>query len=360
MRVVIMDGELDQVAALQRTLAAHDLAWTVHVPGEDPAAFDAIARRPPDALVYSLPLPTAQAELLARLREAFPEAIRILLLGAEEDSVALCLRERAHRILRKPMDPDALIDGVESVYLLREYLASPELTRYIAGVEVIPAPPQMYLELLQVLWDLETPIERVAAVLSKDPGVIAQVLRLCNSAYFNLGREVSDIRTAVTRVGLQAIRQMVLAGEVFGRASALSPEERVEYQSRALRISRLAGRLLPGPSQDMASTAGMLAEVGLLLPAPDDGSAFDHTTAGAYLLGLWGLPQPVVDAVAFHRHPQRRAGTGFWLTGAVHVAAALINGDAPDTDYLRRVGVLDRLPQWKALAEQDADLSIET
>src|SRR5690606_7397918 len=103
------------------------------------------------------------------------------------------------------------------------------------------------------------------------------------------------------------------------------------------------------------ATAGLLAEVGRLLPPPGEGApAPDHTEAGAYLLGLWGLPMPIVEAVAFHRQPGRRRAAGFWVTGALHVAQALVMDEPVDETYLQSVGMRERLPQWRTMMEQDA------
>jgi HD-like signal output (HDOD) protein len=77
-----------------------------------------------------------------------------------------------------------------------------------------------------------------------------------------------------------------------------------------------------------------------------------HAEAGAYLLGLWGLPTPIVEAVAHQSRPRRMRSTGFWVTGAVHVAAALVKGTPVDEGYLHSVGMLDKLPQWRLMAEQ--------
>src|SRR5690606_36596165 len=176
--------------------------------------------------------------------------------------------------------------------------------------------------------------------------VAARVLRLSNSAYYSGGREISDLRTAVTRLGQNALRRLVLASEVF----SVGPEAD-ELRDRALRISQLAGKLLAGPSAELAATAGLLAEVGLLLPRSSgiDPATTPYTATGAYLLGLWGLPGPIVEAVAFHQRPAKVRGS-FWVTGALHVAAALVNGREPDEAYLRSVGQYDRLPRWRDLA----------
>ena len=64
----------------------------------------------------------------------------------------------------------------------------------------------------------------------------------------------------------------------------------------------------------------------------------------------------IVEAVARHHDPGgRRSGSGFWVAGAVHVASALV-ADAPvDEDYLRSVGMLDKLPLWRSMMEPTAD-----
>jgi len=195
----------------------------------------------------------------------------------------------------------------------------------------------------------------LAEVLSLDPAVAAKVLRLGNSAYFSGGRAITDMRAAVTRLGSRAIQRLVLASETFGSVRTSESVDRDAVQDRALRTSRLAGRLLGGSSAELAATAGLLAEVGRLLPGigeGDEAGAPGYAEAGAYLLGLWGLPMPIVEAVAYHRAPGRLRTAGFWVAGAVHVASALVSGEAVDEDYLRAVGMIDRLPQWRGLAQQ--------
>jgi len=62
-----------------------------------------------------------------------------------------------------------------------------------------------------------------------------------------------------------------------------------------------------------------------------------------------------VQAVAFHHRPSKMRGAGFWITGAVHVASALVGGREVDEAYLRSVGVIDKLPQWRGMLEPAAE-----
>ena len=367
MRILICGEDPARVDELRQTLAEFGLDWQVEHLATPAAYAGAAGLEQVEALVSVMPRDDAQRQALADLRAAHPGAVRIMLLEPGQDGDALQLLDRAHRVLRRPMDPLEVVDALESVMELREVLDNPELKQAIGRIESLPAPPRLYLELVRVMRDPDVPMATIAGLLGRDPAIAARVLRLCNSAYFSAGREVTDIRTAATRLGLQALRQVVLASEALVH-DEMDEAEREAMQARALRVSQLAARFLGGASAELAATAGLLAEVGRLLPATNgDGDGSDgvddaeledptldqqHAAAGAYLLGLWGLPDPIVEAVAFQYGPRHTRTGGFWVTGAVHVASALVNGTEVDTEYLRNVGQLDKLPRWQELAGQ--------
>jgi putative nucleotidyltransferase with HDIG domain len=132
-----------------------------------------------------------------------------------------------------------------------------------------------------------------------------------------------------------------------------------------------------------AFTAGLLHDLGKLLYAANLPQEFGETLAlarlqsrwpweieaqllgashaelGAYVLALWNLPAPIVDAVAWHHCPTQLPGPtqGFAPLTAVHVADVLehdLHAEAPqcskpavDLDYLQSLGCADRLPDWQ-------------
>lgn len=350
MLILFVSNDNDGATRLEADLSEHSLDWQLSWTDR---ADIALAFSPsPDVVVCDGQVGSSRGlALLEQLRSRHPDAVRILLMGAGHNQDAMRAMEVAHRVLPEPLDSGALFAAVQSVMELRELLGNPALKNAIARVGSLPTAPRQYLALTRLLRDPFASSASVVEVVATDPAVAAKVLRMTNSAYYCLGYKVSSLRAAVTRLGQTALCQLVLSSEVFTTGNHSSEAEAM--RSRAQRISELAGQFLPGPSAELAATAGLLAEVGLLLPPLEggqDGETLPRTMAGAYLLGLWGLPSSIVEAVAFHQTPNRIGGD-FWVTGAVHVAAALVNGTEVDEDYLRAVGKLDLLPHWRALAD---------
>ena len=82
-----------------------------------------------------------------------------------------------------------------------------------------------------------------------------------------------------------------------------------------------------------------------------------HAEVGAYLLGLWGLPDAIVEALAFHHCPSACPDQRFSPLTAVHIANALVHtedspeaGGTPaalDSAYVAQLGLSERLPTWR-------------
>lgn len=361
--VVIVGNPAQDEGELEQALADFGSDWSVAWAEDALTALAIAMEQQVDVVVVeergsSFDGPT----LLNQIRVHHPQSVRILLLEEGAEPRAIHALESTHRFLNRPLRADELVDAVESVVELREILDSDELRAAIGRVGVLPPSPTLYLALSRALYDPDATPAQITDLVSQDPAVAAKVLRLCNSAYFAGTRHIADVRSAVIRLGMQTLRRMVLAAELYS-GSAPAGIDRAALCVRGLRASQLATRLLGGSSSELAATAALLAEVGMLLPGvriPSACLAGDPTAcqgphyaeAGAYLLGLWGLPMPIVEAVANHHRPGRIRFRGFWVGGAVHVAHALVAGEPVDEDYLAGVGLAGRLPAWRKLAEE--------
>jgi putative nucleotidyltransferase with HDIG domain len=130
---------------------------------------------------------------------------------------------------------------------------------------------------------------------------------------------------------------------------------------------------------DEAFLAGVLHDVGKIifatkaasLPSDAGGIGLDvvaqmeahHAEVGAYLLGLWGFPNPIANAVAFHHAPSHSSDKGLGLCGIVHVADWLVHQgtessleSAPlEPQFLEGLGLGHRLPRWSAAVHASGD-----
>ncbi|QCU72789.1 HDOD domain-containing protein [Luteimonas yindakuii] len=341
-----------------------DDGWDVQCVGDGGTATALAADVPQDIVVVAPELPDMPAAtLLGQIRTLRPETSRIALVGPGQPPPVRVL-SLAHRFLPLPLGEEMLLEAIGSLEELRELLGDPRLREHIGRIDQLPSPPHTYLALMHALEaDDETSAAEIARLISGDPAIAAKVLQLCNSAYFSAGRSITDLRMAVTRLGVATLRDLVLASEVFAQ-TAQPGVDRHALQQRALLASHLARRLLPESSAELGATAALLADIGLLLPGVHDdradapagdgagSDALGYAEAGAYLLGLWGLPMPIIEAVAFQRNPARAGTRSFWVAGAVHVATSLVARVGVNEDYLRRTGVLDRLDDWRTQADR--------
>ena len=99
-------------------------------------------------------------------------------------------------------------------------------------------------------------------------------------------------------------------------------------------------------------------------------NSVSHAELGAYLLGIWGMPYPIVEAVANHHRPTRVEQDSFGILAAVHVATGLAHEvtepmeqstptSSIDLDYLESLNVIDELPGWREMAAGEAQVGQE-
>lgn len=211
---------------------------------------------------------------------------------------------------------------------LNDLLRSDELRPLAGDVSTLPAAPRCYLTLLETLANPNCSIPQLARVIEGEPALCAKLLQVANSAFFGLPRAVTSISHAASYLGTSALKNLVLAMETMNRAPAgVSLKALKAFRTNALLTALLGRHWFAGQPRDADSAfvAGMLRDSGhLILAAENEGphpEAPDmHAELGAYLLGLWGIPHPVLEAVAFHEHPERVPHQGLEVVDVVHLA----------------------------------------
>ncbi len=390
--LLFVDDEPKLLDGLKRSLRAmrHEWSMTFVTSGEE--ALKTLEQAPFDVVVSDMRMPGMDgAQLLNEVQRRYPQIVRIVLSGHSGQEMIYQSISATHQYLAKPCETELLQAAVMRACALRELLGNDSLRRLVTGMQQIPSQPTLYAEIRKEAESKTSSLQAIGAIISKDMGMTAKILQLVNSAYFGLHGTVSTAEQAVNLLGLDTVQALVLTVHVFSRFTSARGsrfnmdrlwEESLETGSLARAIAK--AERAPALVIDQAYTAGLLHDVGILVFAANVMERYDvtlktahekglpvweverqefgatHAEVGAYLLGLWGLGDPIVEAVAFHHRPADCVVKTFSPLTAVHTANVLqqelsqqATGDVPspiDMDYLRELELADRLPHWREVS----------
>jgi HD-like signal output (HDOD) protein/CheY-like chemotaxis protein len=398
-RILFVDDEPNVLDGLRGLLRKQRNQWEMSFVGGGELALKELLASPYDVIVSDMRMPGMDgAALLRKVQQDYPHIVRIVLSGQTEQEISRRMVHVAHQFLSKPCDGRELQQVIEHACKLQALLEHPALRQTVGQIGQLPIKPGLYTRLVQVLENPSSSMADAAAVIEKDIATSTKMLQLVNSAFFGLPQRVGDIKTAVSYLGLEMVKTLSLSVEMRQSQANVAPcpgfnlDLAQELSLLAARIGRrlVADRIL---GQD-AFSAAMLRDTGALvlmarLPEPFRRSVelarasrrpifevetevigVSHAEIGAYLLGIWGLPYSIVEAVAYHGNPQAVGSTGMDTVTAVHIASALAeeilsvdrerhigSGIGLDLGLVERLGLQDQLPTWRQIAAEEAQKS---
>jgi HD-like signal output (HDOD) protein len=391
-RILFVDDEKNVLDGVRRMLHAARNRWEMEFVTSGDAALAASKERAFDVVVSDLRMPGMDgAELLRHIRDQFPGTARIVLSGYSEPALAARAAPVAYRVLGKPCNAKELAETIERICTLQDVLCTPALRQIIGTLTELPCWSSAYAALSAALRNPLTSMGDVVNIIQQDFAMSAKVLQLVNSGFLGLPQRATTLEHAVNYLGLDKIRTLALYSETF---RVFIPDVRMPdlfgatAQRHSQRTATIAGALPLAPElREPAFLAGLLHDVGKLVLAStmpdaycavlakmnDQGSTqaeaeeellgISHAEIGAYLLGLWGINDLVVEAIAHHHHPTRVSHPDLGCSIAVYLADLLANeleihandlqGEelrAADRKDLETLGVLQQYPSLRARA----------
>lgn len=328
--VLFVDDEPDVLEGIENRLYAIRSDWRCRFAESGVDALRLLNQKPADVVVSDMRMPGMDgAELLEVVKLRFPTTVRIILSGETGARGFLRAAAVAHQVLAKPCDLVALQRLMVETLQLQGRLHSEEVVSAVHDLMVLPSLPEISARLEIALLDEGTFAQDVADILEEDPAIVSRILHVANSPFFRGAGEVTDLRTAITRLGFELIRGLVLSEELYSRierGSALHARV-AECQRETLRCAYIASAIaLPSQDRRRLFTAAVLYGVGRLqrLSLPELGHAdvADGELAG-YLLSLWGLPFGLVQTVAFADRPSLLGCEGDHPAVTLHLALVL-------------------------------------
>ena len=199
----------------------------------------------------------------------------------------------------------------------------------------LASPPEVFLKVSEIIDDPTKNAKDVGVIIENDPGLTARLLKIVNSAFFGFSSKITSLPHAITIVGAQEIRDLVLATLVVSRFSShpnnlISMRDFWKSSVYIALLAKIMANLHPKSRQlGAVFTCGLLHNIGRLITynrIPDLAKAaliaaesnrisedeaerqiigFDHYQVGAQLASIWLLPQVIIDSLTFHQEPGR-------------------------------------------------------
>ena len=331
-RILFVDDDVNVLNGVRRGLHTMRAEWQMDFVDNAANAMDILDSVRVDALVTDIRMRQMDGfQLLKETRNTYPQIVRIVLSGqTQQDALARSLSSM-HLFLSKPCDTELLKHRVRDILARGDEIRDETLKSLVAQLGGVPSLSLMFFELMK-LFDAEKPdLEKIAQVISMDMGMSSTLLHFVNSGYFGPSHVTSNPERAVRWLGLETVRELIVRNrlccsfdasgfEHFDVMSLWSNSISMATSARAIAVSHSKDAVLA----DDAFAAGLFHDIGQVVLASRLGHFYDsviqrsmsrgepvweterdmigstHAEVGAYLLGLWGMPDAVVNAVAQH------------------------------------------------------------
>lgn len=387
-RVLFVDNQSELLHNTRRMLFNVEDEWDIDFAVGARVALQKLSKESYDIIVTDMEMPGMDgASLLTEVAQRYPSVIRIVQSGCADNDLVLKAAGNTHQYLAESDTGNHLLEVLQRALSLRELLHDDRLAEIIAGLDAIPSLPSAYTELMEVLQRPSSSMYDIGHVIAKDVAMSAKIMQMVNSAFFGLPVEVKDPIHATNLLGIEMIKALVMTVHVF-KSFANKGSTRFsidDFTNHSLSVGALAKAIAisEGKKQDIvddAFIAGVMHDIGKLILVANFPDYFDksaayaeehgltfvygeeqvynttHAEIGAYLLGLWGFRDNIVEAVAFHHRPVECSATVFSPLTAVHIADAIENeygGDQQEgmatihMDYLVTLGLTEKVGEWR-------------
>ncbi len=385
MRILLVDDEPMLLEAFRRSMRMERPAWRIALAGSGPEALALLGSEPFDIVVTELLMAGMDgAALLREVHDAWPSTLRVVLSGQPRVDLMEAAEGHFHRFLAKPLDPEILVGVLEELALGEAGSLEEQARKFVSGLAAVPSLPAIYGRIRTLLSAEDPPLPALVALVQSDLGIASKLLKLVNSAYFSLERRVTDLGQAISMLGLETVKTVVLVRGAMEALQALSPAglDMDALWRHSQGVANGARAIAAGEGQrpavlEDAYSLGLLHDIGRVILALDPAADYrrvteipaqglvaaerrlygtDHPHVGAQLLSLWGLPPEFCRRIREH-HAPAFPSDGFPAGLALYAADGFMEGaadlfqDGRADERILAFGDPHRPGRWKAFLD---------
>jgi len=337
-------------------------------------------------------------QLLQVAKDQYPSIIRILLAETWTPQIVIMANQIAHLVLEKKQIESHLIDLFKKADRLRHLLQNKDLIKMVNSYEQVPILKPVYMELLHKLQGHEVSLKQIGEFVEGDIALSTKVLQVSNMAVFSKLVPITSPKQAVVHLGINVLRALILYIQLYELNSSklqflkflknmekhsLTVAKHTKIFAEEFNLDKL--------EQNDCFTVGFLHDIGKLViaekvdnweeiqqyakdqhiplwQAEEKILGTSHAEIGGYLLGIWGFPAEIIDAVAYHHKPSGSENYSLSPTTFVHIAEAMLQEEAHsdeetfqrylDIEYLEKLnikeGVLELYKKYYGKDEKES------
>ncbi len=371
---------------IKKTLKSADINFDIYFENEYDKIIEILMKKEINVLIVDLMLKNQDSfALMKEIKYEYPSIVRIFFTDLSDKDFILQGMDVAHQVIKKDFRPNFFLKIVNSAVRNLSLLEKDGMQKIINKLDTIPIIPEVYMKLLNQFQIPNVPIKTIGDLIAKDISLTTKVLQIANSAMLAHKGEITTPNQAAIFLGLNTLRALILYVEVFFNNSYKQVDDfsvkRLELHSRevaknAIKIMEFEGR---EDLIDAVYVSGLLHDFGQLVilnsfkddyaPILDkskdeniplwkiekESLDVDHAEVAAYLLGIWGLPDDIVEAVLYHHEPSKFMNKDFCVLSAVHFANAFVHSENAesyediedlDIEYYHTIGKFTHLADW--------------
>lgn len=382
-KILFVDENEDHLNELKELFIHDSDRWDISYVQDGLSAIELLQEERFQIVITDIEMPIIDGhQLLAIIRERFPHVLRIVFSETNDQETILKVAPLVHRFIAKPCSHSTLRQTIENTLYLNVVLDNESIRRVLIKTTSLPSVPVVYTQLMNRIEQPDFSLKEAAGLISQDMGLCANILKQVN--HLGLPETITDLDQAVSLLGLDVIRGIALTTHLFYSMGNI--EIKNFSLKRLMRESMLTGLfakeivLMENHSADLADdafVAGVLHQLGTLVFITNFPEKYEqvldrvitadrpitavetnligvsHNQVGAHLLALWGMPETVLNGVAFYLTPEELKEKSFCTATAVYAAVRIANSliDEEEYDYLsdthfESLGLQENYSRW--------------
>ncbi|MDQ8187631.1 HDOD domain-containing protein [Pelagicoccus sp. SDUM812002] len=389
-RILIIDEDLNSLRTYRDTLSPKSKQWSVDYAENVEQGLESAAANKPDIVIVDLSVNDGHGnDILTRFEKSAPEA-QLFITASETDKPKLeSTLGASFQFLPSPCPAQRLVSEIQRCVAIDNWLGNDRVKEIVAKMGKFPSLPPIYLKVVNALNSKHADTDSISQAIAGDLAISAKVLQTVNSSFYGFDEKISNIADAISILGTECVKNLVLAIQVFNNIGRSADQKSItdELWHHSMSVAVAARRVASYESKnekagEEAYTAGLMHDIGKLILLDAVPQEFaearklanetsisqaeaetqiigcNHAEIGAYVLARWGMPTSLTEAVALHHEPINSFGRSFSALAAVHVANAIVHhrqkpghpSAAISEAYLVEIGKSDSWDDWLAVS----------